>query len=343
MRENGNLIDTEIVVIGAGPAGLYSVFACGMVGFCGCHVIEALDKSGGQCTALYPDKPINNIPGILPILAKDLVSNLEKQVEQFRPNFHFNEKSVGISKADDNKWRIKTDKGNEFIAKVIIVSTGAGAFSAVKVPLDEAHLFEDKSLFYNVQDKELFEGKRIVIIGGGDPAVDWSVALCETSKVHIVHRRNQFRAYPENIHRMETRAQDGKITMHTPFQLDKIHGKDGMVSGVTIKSQTGEERYIEADIILAFLGMASEAGDIINCGIEVEKNKIFIDPQTGKTSLDGIYAVGDCVMYPNKYTIILSGFSEALQAAHNVRVYLQPNRPFYQQSFNTMYGCGCGS
>ncbi|TGW15299.1 NAD(P)/FAD-dependent oxidoreductase [Candidatus Hepatobacter penaei] len=315
----------DVAIIGAGPVGLFSVFACGMMKL-RCCVIDTLPHAGGQCQELYPEKPIYDIPGFPTITGADLIQQLLAQAQPFRPAFHLGETVLSVARHQE-AWQVRTDRGTVITAKAIIIAAGAGAFAPHKPPLDHLEAFEGTSVFYAVTDPKQFSGKHVVIAGGGDSAVDWAISLCaHAQSVSLVHRRNTWRAAPESIERLQTCVSDKKITLFTPYQLASLKGDSqfGTLSHIAITSLQGEETVLPADVLLAFFGLKTQLGPLESWHLTLEKKKIVVDPTTCKTNQDGIYAVGDIASYPHKRTLILTGFAEAGQAAAAIYRQLNP-------------------
>ncbi len=318
----------DVAIIGAGPVGLFAIFECGMVGL-KCHVIDVLPEIGGQCSALYPEKPIYDIPSQPEIMAQDLIDNLEKQATPFEPIYHLNQQVVSLSDNDDI-WCIKTSTGNEIKAKAIIIAGGAGSFGPNKPPLEGIESYEGKSIFYMVRKKQDFADKNIVIAGGGDSAVDWALSFADITKsVRLVHRRDKFRAAPESVSKLHDLAEKGKIELVTPYQLHGLEGQDGILSGVQVKDNKGDVRVLEADALLPFYGLAMALGPIADWGLSLDHHHIAINPTTAQTSTNMIYAVGDIAAYENKLKLILTGFSECAFAAHDIYKKLHPDTPLH--------------
>ncbi|MCA8908127.1 MAG: NAD(P)/FAD-dependent oxidoreductase [Rhodospirillaceae bacterium] len=308
---------TDVAIIGAGPVGLFAVFQCGMLRM-RCHVIDALDAVGGQCTALYPEKPIYDIPGFPAIDASQLIDRLVEQAAPFAPTYHLGQRVNDLVCEDDGHiWRLETSAGTVIRAKAVMIAGGVGAFGPNRPPLAGLADYEGSSVFYAVQRKADLAGKQVVIAGGGDSAVDWAVALADIARhVYLVHRRPKFRAAPESVARAEALAAAGRIEMVIPYQLAGLEGADGRLSGVTVATLDGETRRLEADVLLAFFGLSMDLGPMQDWGIDLEKSHIRADPATCQTNLGGIYAIGDIATYPGKLKLILTGFSEAAMAAH---------------------------
>lgn len=317
-------VQADVAVIGAGPSGLFAVFECGMLGLT-CAVFDSLSDIGGQCTALYPEKPIYDIPGCPSVLAGDLIANLEKQAAPFQPDYHLGQQITGLSKEGDY-WVLTSSKGTTACVSAVVIAAGAGAFGPNRPPLDGLDGYEGKSVFYMVRRKEDFRDKSIVIAGGGDSAIDWALSLAPIAKkVSIVHRRDKFRAAPESLRQVEFLASVGKIDMVVPYQLHSLKGQDGFLTHVSVESLDGEQKDIEADALLPFFGLATALGPIADWGIGIENNHIAVDPFTCETNVAGIYAIGDIAAYKNKMKLILTGFNEGALAAQAIRKQLHPD------------------
>lgn len=322
--------NTDLAIIGAGPAGLFAVFEAGMLKIKS-HVIDTLEVIGGQCSALYPEKPIYDIPAHPSILASELINKLEEQAKPFDPTYHLNQRVDKIVKNSDGTFSVTTSKDNQINCKAIIIAAGCGAFGPNRPPLSNLEQFEGKSVFYAINSKAKFENKKVVIAGGGDSAVDWAIALSDiASKVYVVHRRDKFRCAPESAQKMKDLAQSGKIELVVPFQLAGIEGENGQISSISVKNFDGTIKKLEADYLLPFFGLAMELGPIANWGLNLNKNHIAIDDaSTMQTSENGIYAIGDIATYKNKLKLILTGFAEAASAAHDIYKIVHPNEVFH--------------
>lgn len=320
---------TDIVVIGAGPVGLFTIFEAGTLKL-KCHVVDSLEHIGGQCSALYPEKPIYDIPALPKILASELIDNLEEQSKRFDPVYHLNQRVQKLEKVDDG-YIVETSIGTRIECSAVIIAAGCGAFGPNRPPLAGLEEYEGKSIFYSVRAKNLFEGKNVVIAGGGDSAVDWVLSLADVAnKVSLVHRRDKFRCSPDSADQLKVLADSGKIDLITPFQLDGLEGENGQLKKVLVKDFSGEIKEIEADYLLPFYGLAMDLGPIANWGLGLDKNHIAIaDPTTMKTSEDRIYAVGDVATYKNKLKLILSGFAEAASACYDINKIVNANEVFH--------------
>ncbi len=322
-------ITTDVAIIGAGPIGLFAVFQCGMLNM-RCHVFDALEAVGGQCTALYPEKPIYDIPGHPEILAQDLVSNLKMQADAFKPVYHLDNQVVGLSEDADGGWCITTSKGEAITARAVIVAAGVGAFGAKRPPLEGIEKFENKSIHYLVRNREQYRDKRVVIAGGGDSAVDWALSLSEITKsVAIVHRRAKFRAAPGTGEKLIEKSRQGAVEIVTPFQLAGLDGDGGQLTAVIVRDLDGNEKRLQADFLLPFFGLSQNLGPITGWGLDMDHNHISVDPATCATSRETIFAIGDIVTYPGKLKLILSGFSEAAIAANAAYAKVYPGQTMH--------------
>jgi thioredoxin reductase (NADPH) len=319
---------TDVAIIGAGPVGLFAVFECGMVKV-RTHVIDALDMLGGQCAALYPEKPIYDIPGHPRIDAQDLIHRLAEQAAPFKPTYSLGQQVTSLTRRDGG-FVLGTSTGAEIAAKAVIVAAGVGAFGPNRPPLPGIEAFEGKSVHYLVKRREDFRGKRIVIAGGGDSAVDWALSLCEVAaKTMVVHRRPKFRAAPESEARLKALADAGRIELVVPYQLKAIEGADGQVAKVIVSTLDGKDRALDCDALLPFFGLSMNLGPIAEWGLKLQKGQIEVAPSTCETSEPGIFAVGDVAQYPGKLKLILSGFAEAAAAAHAIRALVYPGEVFH--------------
>jgi thioredoxin reductase (NADPH) len=321
--------ETDVAIIGAGPVGLFAVFECGMLGL-KCHVIDALDMPGGQCSALYPEKPIYDIPGHPAIDAATLITRLEEQAAPFAPVYHLGQQVERVARQADGRFRIETSRGAALLAKAVIIAAGVGAFGPNRPPLDGIEAYEGKSVFYLVTRREAFRGQRVVIAGGGDSAVDWALSLAEiAAKVMVVHRRPKFRAAPESAARLQRLAEEGAIELVIPYQLHGIAGAKGKLEAVTVADLAGAVRRLEADALLPFFGLSQNLGPIAEWGVALAHHQVVVDPATCGTSRRGIFAIGDIAAYPGKLKLILSGFSEAALAAHAIHPLLHPGEALH--------------
>lgn len=282
-----------------------------------CHVVDTLEAVGGQCSAMYPEKPIYDIPGYPSILAQELVDRLAEQAAPFAPHYHLGQRVEKLEKLVTGSYGITTSTGTAIECKAVIIAAGCGAFGPNRPPLPEIESYEGKSVFYMVTKRETFRGKKIVIAGGGDSAVDWAISLSDMAeKIYVVHRRPKFRCAPESATRLEQLAKDGKIELVIPYQLDGLEGENGQISGVTVATLEGNKRTLPADVLLPFFGLSMELGPIAQWGLNLTENRISVSLPDCATSTPGIFAIGDIATYNGKLKLILSGFAEAAQAAH---------------------------
>ncbi len=336
---------TDVCIIGSGPVGLFAVFECGMLKM-RCHVVDALEMTGGQCAALYPEKPIYDIPGYPAIDAAELIAKLEHQAAPFHPVYHLGRRVERLSPLALNggeSWRVELDDGSAIAARAVIIAAGVGAFGPNKPPLPGIERFEGRGVHYLVKRREDFRGRRIVIAGGGDSAVDWALSLAEVAaSVHMVHRRPKFRAAPESVARLEALAKAGRIEMVVPYQLAGLEGDEANgLTDVTVATLDGEKRRLAADVLLPFFGLAMNLGPIADWGLELDHHHIKVAPATCATSRPGIFAIGDIVTYPGKLKLILCGFSEAAMAAHAIYPLVHPGEALHFE-YSTTKGVPAG-
>jgi thioredoxin reductase (NADPH) len=321
---------TDVAIIGAGPVGLFAVFECGMLKM-RCHVVDALDAPGGQCAALYPEKPIYDIPGHPAIGAAELIDRLEEQAAPFKPVYHLGQQVERLEPlGGDAGFRIATSGGLTIEARAVIIAAGVGAFGPNRPPLERLDEFEGTSVFYLVKRREDFRGRRVVIAGGGDSAVDWAISLAEVAaKVMVVHRRPKFRAAPESAAKLQRLAEAGRVDLVIPYQLHALDGGAGRLDAVIVADLDGGTKRLEADVLLPFFGLAMNLGPVAQWGLNLERNHIAVAPATSESSTPGIFAVGDIATYPGKLKLILSGFSEAAMAAHAIHPLVHPGEALH--------------
>ncbi|WP_431854663.1 NAD(P)/FAD-dependent oxidoreductase [Azospirillum sp.] len=320
---------TDVAIIGAGPVGLFAIFECGMLKM-NCHVIDALDMVGGQCTALYPEKPIYDIPGHPAIDAADLIDRLAEQAAPFAPTYHLGQQVSTLTRTAEGRWLVETNIGTKIDAQAVIIAAGVGAFGPNRPPLDGLEAYEGKSVHYMVRRKQDFAGKKVVIAGGGDSAIDWTLSLADIAeKVYVVHRRPKFRGAPESVARMEALARDGRIELVVPYQLSGLDGADGQITAVRVATLDGEEKALPADALLAFFGLSMNLGPIAEWGLNLERSHITVTQPSCATSAEGVFAIGDIATYPGKLKLILCGFAEAAQAAHAIHPLVHPGEALH--------------
>ena len=316
------MIDTDVLVIGAGPTGLFCVHQLGIIGL-KCEVVDNLDKIGGQCIELYPDKPIYDIPAIPVCTGEELTNNLIKQIKPFKTNFHLNDRVEEIKK-EKNNWIIKTSKGKEFKSSSIIIAGGVGSFEPRKFSVKECEKFEGKQILYSIKDKNAFKNKRVSIFGGGDSALDWAIELSIDSKVQLIHRRDEFRGAHASIDKVKELSKEGKIELLTKYQLNSVEG-DSKIKSISIKHDDGTVKRIETNYVLGFFGLIMKLGPIVDWGLNLDKKHIPVDTEKFETNQQGIFAIGDICTYPGKLKLILSGFHEGALAARGCFKYAKPD------------------
>ena len=325
------MIKTDALIIGAGPTGLFTAHQLNLIGL-NCEVVDNLDKIGGQCIELYPDKPIYDIPAVPECTGEELTNNLINQLKPFDINFHLNERVDEVKRENDN-WFVKTNNNKIFLTPNVIIAGGVGSFEPRKFSLKECEKFENKSIFYAVKDKEIFADKTISIFGGGDSALDWAVELSKNSKVNLVHRRDEFRGAQSTVNKMNELVKSGKINLFTKYQLSNVNGND-QIQSIDIKHDEGDIKNIKTDYVLGFFGLIMQLGPIANWGLNIDKKTISVDTEKFETNQKGIYAIGDICSYPGKLKLILSGFHEGALAARACFKLARPNEK-YRFEFTT--------
>jgi thioredoxin reductase (NADPH) len=325
MRLMGEIYKTDVAIIGAGPVGLFAVFECGMLKLSSL-LVDALGEVGGQCAALYPEKPIYDIPAHPAIEAAELITRLEAQIAPFGAPRLLNRRVESLTGSAGN-FALTTSAGDTIHAKAVVIAAGAGAFGPNRPPLDGLAAFEATgAVQYYVKKLEEFRGKRVVIAGGGDSAVDWALALKDVAaSVHVVHRRAKFRAAPETAAQLDAAAAKGEIDLVIPYQLHALHGENGTLTSVEVADLDGNTKHLVADVLLPFFGLAMELGPIADWGLALERSHLTVAPATCETSAPGIFAIGDIAAYPGKLKLILQGFSEAAMAAHAIYPIVYPD------------------
>ena len=325
------MIKTDTLIIGAGPVGLFCVHQLGIIGL-KCEVVDNLDKIGGQCIELYPDKPIYDIPAVPECTGEELTNNLIEQIKAFKTNFHLNERVEEIKKVE-KKWITKTNKGTEFESSSIIIAAGVGSFEPRKFSTKEIDKFTGKQILYSIRDKTVFKDKTVCIFGGGDSALDWAIELSNTSKVILVHRRDDFRGMQASIDKANQLKEEGKIEIYTKYQLDSVSGNE-KVESINIKHDDESIREIKTDYVLGFFGLIMQLGPISEWGLNLDKKTIPVNTESFETNKEGIFAIGDICSYPGKLKLILSGFHEGALAARGCFKYAKPDEK-YRFEFTT--------
>ena len=322
----------DVIIVGAGPVGLFAVHQLGIKGL-NAVVIDNLDKIGGQCIELYPDKPIYDIPGVPECTGKELTDKLLEQIKPFKTEFFLNERVDEVRQDNKDEWTVKTNNGNEFLSPNIIIAGGVGSFEPRKLPIKEAEKFEGKYLFYSVKNKDDFKGKNITVFGGGDSALDWALELSKFSKINLIHRRNEFRGAPHTLSELKKLEKEGKVLIKTPCQLDAIEGEENIKS-ITLKFDDGKVEKINTDIVLSFFGLIMKLGPIAEWGLNMDKKTVQVNSENFQTNKKGIFAVGDICRYPGKLKLILSGFHEVALASVECFKRARPNEK-YRFEFTT--------
>ena len=334
------MIHTDILIIGAGPTGLFAVFEAGLLQL-RCHLIDALPQVGGQCSELYPKKPIYDIPAYPEILAGDLTKKLMEQIKQFQPGFTLNERAETIEKHEDGTFVVTTNQGTKHKAPVVVIAGGLGSFEPRKPPIPNIKKYEQKGVTYFVRNPEMYRDKKIVIAGGGDSALDWSIFLSEIAKqVHLVHRRNEFRGALDSVEKIQQLKNAGKINVITPAEVTKIIGAEN-VTGIAIAQKNGTDKknfVLDIDFFIPLFGLTPKLGPIAHWGLEIEKNAIRVNNALDyQTNIPGIYAIGDVNTYPGKLKLILCGFHEATLMCQSAYKRIYPNKK-YVMKYTTVGG-----
>ncbi len=325
------MINTDVLIIGAGPTGLFCAHQLGIIGL-KCEVVDNLDKIGGQCIELYPDKPIYDIPAIPECTGEELTNNLIEQIKPFNFNFHLSDRVQEI-KNENSKWIVKTLKGKEFLTPNIVIAGGVGSFEPRKFPTKNCEKFEGKTVLYSVKDKTIFKDKKVVIFGGGDSALDWAIELSKNSKVTLIHRRDEFRGAPASVNKIKELENEKKLEVFTKYSIKDVEGNENLES-VEIKNEEGESKTINADYVLGFFGLIMQLGPILEWGLNIDKKTIPVNTENFETNKKGIFAIGDICTYPGKLKLILSGFHEGARAARGCFKYARPDEK-YRFEFTT--------
>ncbi|WP_374958473.1 NAD(P)/FAD-dependent oxidoreductase [Gilvibacter sp.] len=332
------MIKTDILIIGAGPTGLFAVFEAGLLKL-KCHLIDALPQPGGQCAEIYPKKPIYDIPAFPEILAGDLVDNLMKQIAPFQPGFTLGERADTIEKQEDGTFIVTTNKGTKHQAPVVAIAGGLGSFEPRKPLLDGLDKFEDNGIAYIIRDPEVYRDKKVLIAGGGDSALDWSIFLTDVAaEVTLVHRRNEFRGALDSVEKVQELKNQGRIKLITPAEVTALHGEDQLTAVTVTNSNTKEESKIEIDNFIPLFGLSPKLGPIADWGLEIEKNAIKVDNTLDyQTNIPGVYAIGDVNTYPGKLKLILCGFHEATLMCQSAYKRIFPDKR-YVMKYTTVGG-----
>ena len=325
------MIKTDALIIGAGPTGLFTAHQLKIIGL-DCEIVDNLNKAGGQCIELYPDKPIYDIPAIPECTGEELTKNLLDQLKPFNINFHLGERVDELKKNESN-WEVKTNKGKTFLTPNVIIAGGVGSFEPRRFSPKECEQFEDKSIFYSIKNKKIFEGKTVSIFGGGDSALDWAVELSKNSKVNLIHRRDEFRGAQATLDKVHELQKSGKIELFTKYQLKTVKG-NGSLESIDIEHENKEIKNLKSDYVLGFFGLIMQLGPIANWGLNLNKKTVEVDTEKFETNQKGIYAIGDICNYPGKLKLILSGFHEGALAARACFKLARPNEK-YRFEFTT--------
>jgi thioredoxin reductase (NADPH) len=313
---------TDVLIIGAGPTGLFCAHQLGIIGL-NCEIVDNLDKAGGQCIELYPDKPIYDIPAVPECTGEELTNNLLQQIKPFNVKFYLNERVEELKKVE-NRWHVKTSGNQEFDVASIIIAGGVGSFEPRKFPIKECEKFKGGSLFYSIKDKTIFKDKIVSIFGGGDSALDWAIELSNTSKVNLIHRRDGFSGAESSVQKVKELNHQGKLNLYTKYQIDSVSG-DKNINTVKIKHDEGETKELKTDYVLGFFGLIMQLGPILDWGLNINKKTVEVNTENFETNINGIFAIGDICSYPGKLKLILSGFHEGALAARGCFKYAKPD------------------
>ena len=325
------MIKTDVVIVGAGPTGLFCAHQLGIIGL-KCELVDNLDKIGGQCIELYPDKPIYDIPAVPECTGEELTNNLIEQIKPFNFNFHLNDRVQELTNKNQS-WIVKTTKGKEFHSPNVVIAGGVGSFEPRKFPTKSAEKFDGTSVLYSIKDKTIFKDKSVAIFGGGDSALDWAIELSNTSKVSLIHRRDEFRGAPASIQKIKELSEKNIINLFTKYSIKDVKG-NGSLEEIEIKSEEGESKIIKADYVLGFFGLIMQLGPITEWGLNLDKKAIPVNTENFETNKKGIFAIGDICTYPGKLKLILSGFHEGALAARGCFKYARPDEK-YRFEFTT--------
>ncbi|MDP8996985.1 MAG: NAD(P)/FAD-dependent oxidoreductase [Pseudomonadota bacterium] len=320
-----DVITTDAVIIGAGPCGLFAIFELGLLDI-KCHVIDILDRPGGQCAELYPEKPIYDIPALVSVSGAELTTRLMEQAKPFKPQFHFNQMVTSLEKRGDNDFHLTTDGGLEFNCKVVVIAAGGGSFQPKKPPIPGIDAYEGQSVFYSVKKMEALRGRDVLIVGGGDSALDWTNNLQPLVKsLTLIHRRDEFRAAPDSVNKMRELVASGKMALNIG-QVTGLKGDGGVLSAATVKAADGSVSDVACNALLPFFGLTMKLGPVANWGLNLNENLLAVDTAKFETSVPGIFAIGDINTYAGKLKLILSGFHEAALMAQQAFHYINPGQ-----------------
>jgi thioredoxin reductase (NADPH) len=329
------MIKTDVVIVGAGPCGLFQIFELGLLGL-KAELVDSIRQAGGQCTELYPDKPIYDIPAIPVCSGEELTDALIKQIEPFNCGMHLGEEVAVVRKNDDGTFYVETNKGTKLQAKAVVVAGGVGSFQPRQLRVPGAEDYAGITLHYRVQDAKQFAGKRLAILGGGDSALDWVLELADIAKhITLVHRRDEYRAVPASVEKMRELVADGKMDVIENAKATTIEGENGVVTSITIQAKDGDAIDVATDHVLVFFGLAPKLGPIAEWGLDINRKTINVDTEKFETSEPGIYAIGDISFYPGKKKLILCGFHEAALAAFAIKQRLEPDKKVHLQYTTT--------
>ncbi len=321
---DGEIFETDVVIIGAGPIGLFAVFELGLLDL-KAHVVDILDRPGGQCAELYPEKPIYDVPALPVVTGQELTDRLMEQIKPFTPAFHFSERLDELARQSDGRFRLVTDAGNVFLAKVVVIAAGGGSFTPKRPPLAGIEAFEGTSVLYSVRKIESMRGRDVVIAGGGDSALDWTLSLQPVARsLTLVHRRDEFRAAPHSVDKMRALVAAGKVRLAIG-QISDLKGEGALLQSVTLKTGAGAES-IACDALLPFFGLTMKLGPVAHWGLNLHENLVPVDTERFETSERGIFAIGDINHYPGKLKLILSGFHEAALMAQAAARIVNPDK-----------------
>ncbi len=327
-------INTDALIIGAGPAGLFQVFELGLLGI-KADLVDTLSAAGGQCAWLYPDKPIYDIPAVPVCTGGELVASLMKQIEPFHPTFHLGEELVEL-KAAEGGFAARTSQGKEFLAKTVFIAAGVGSFQPRRVHVEGADALEGTHIHYHVKDPDIFAGKRLIVFGGGDSALDWALALGpKAAALTLVHRRDEYRAAPASVALLKERAARGEVKLVELANPTALRTEGSSLTGVEVTTKAGDSEMLDADHALVFYGLSPKLGPIANWGLEFNKKTIVVDTEKFQSNIPGVFAIGDICDYPGKKKLILSGFHEAALAAFAAKAIVEPGKKVHLQYTTT--------